>query len=375
MTERRSDWFRRPLLSDEERAERRAFLEARRDSGIGSSEIFDLLNGSALDIYHAHTRPIVDEDVDGAGSIHMLRGNLLEPIALQLYARITGRVVRRERIQVVHPDYPGASCSPDGTQTAEDHEGEGNTEVKAPGWRVFRNLMELGTSDAILYQLHYSIAVRQQIWGSFVFVTLEHEDGPIVPVDVEAQEDLGRFTLEVASEFWTKHVLTRTPPDPRAWAALLEKAPRIRERPQRNESLYILDREEDADARALIEQRCEVDALLRSSADLKDDLTAEMDALLTKTYPGVTKFQVPGVAKCTRVGSRTAGGFDRTLLESHRPVDRDALMRRLMENGSTVEEAERFLDGLDLDLGRFHRAGREYEYWRLTEEKARSGRS
>jgi hypothetical protein len=42
-----------------------------------------------------------------------------------------------------------------------------------------------------------------------------------------------------------------------------------------------------------------------------------------------------------------------------------------MEGGSTAEEAERFIEGLDLDLTQFQRAGREYEYLRLTPAKTK----
>jgi predicted phage-related endonuclease len=364
-------WYRRQLMSDAERQQRFEFL-TNRQAGVGASDLPRIFTGEAVEVYHEKTRPITLEDIDDAEtSIDLFRGVLLEPIAVRLYFRLTGLRGQHEQKQVFHPDYPGAMCSPDGTIFATPERGTGTLEAKAPGWRKFRDLAQLGTTEQIIWQLQHSIAVRRMAWGAYVFATVEHHDGPIIPVDIDAQTDLGIFFLETSAEFYTKHVQTRTPPNAAEWARLLEKAPRIRERPERSDTLFVLDREQDEEARQLIAQRCEVDTLIRQAKDAQEDLTAELEALLTTAYPGRSKFHAPGIAKCTRVGSRTAGGFDRALLESHRPVDRDALVRKMMEGGSTAEEAERFIEGLDLDLTQFQRAGREYEYLRLTPAKTK----
>lgn len=355
-SERRSEWYR-------DSTERRAFLEARRDSGIGGSEIHDLLTGNALTVYHNHTRPIEHEDADE--SIHLLRGRVLEPFALEVFARMTGWVVRHEKQQVTHPDYPGASCSPDGTLFDPARTDEGSGEVKAPSWRVFRYLIEHGTRDEILWQVQHTLAVRRMLWGTLIFVTLEHSDGPLYHVDVEAQPDVGQFCLEVAAEFWRQHVIPRVPPDPWEWAKLREKAPRLADREPYGKQLVALD--DDEEARALIAQRCTVDTVLRQAAFAKEDITDELDALLARAYPGQGRFEVSGLAKVTRVQTKTAGGFDKSLLVEHRPVDRDALVRYLMdEHGFEVEKAEGVAEMLRLDLGHFQRPGRPYEFLKVT---------
>lgn len=368
MTEKRSSWY-----TPEEREERRTFLEERQKTGVGASDIPRLLGGQAVEIYDSKTRPITEDDVDdGEQSIHLFRGNVLEPIAIAMFFRITGLKGRRERRQFTHPDYPGASCSADGTgyKGEEGERGTGTLEVKAPGWRMFRNLVDLGTTEAIILQVQHAIAVRRLDWGALIFVTLEHPAGPIIPVEIEAQPDLGEFLMETSAEFWHRHVLSRVRPDPAEWAELMKKAPRIRKRPlwERNDKLHVLT---DPEAELLIRQRCEIDELLRTGKDAKEDVTDRLAGLLLSRYPGVDKFDIPGIAKCTRVRSRTAGGFDRTLLASHRPIDRDALTRKLMERGLSVEEADEFVVGLDLDLSMFLRPGHEYDYLKLTPAKTK----
>lgn len=356
---------RRPLYTEAERQERREFLEARQQSGIGASSLPQILGGHAMEVYHSYTRPITDADVDsGETSINLFRGHVLEPIAIEFFFRLTGYVGRRERRQFTHPDYPGASVSADGTVFEGSDWGTGTLEAKAPGWRVFRNLVDVGTSEAIILQVQSACAVRRVDWGALIFATLEHHAGPIIPVEIQYQPDLGEFLLETASTFWTRHVVTRTPPDPAEWARLLDKMPRIRNRPrwEKNDQLHQLD---DDEAVELIRQRCEIDTMLRMGEDAKDDVTEAITGLLLQRYPGIDKFEAASVAKVTRVRSKTAGGFDRHLLASHRPIDRDALVRRIMEGGSTAEQAEAFIRGLDLDLAAFQRPGREYDYLRF----------
>lgn len=365
----------RSLLTDAERAERREFLDGRRVAGIGSSEIHPLLTGGALDVYHAHTRPVTDEDIEGPRSIHLLRGRILEPFVVEMYFRMTGRRGKRERRTITHPDYPGASASLDATIFAEGDRPTGVLEAKAPGLYAWRDLLTTGTRESIVWQLQHLCAVARRPYGAFAFGTLEHEAGPVIPIDVDADWEVGDFCLEVAARFWAAHVVPRVPPDPAEWAALMEKAPRPKI-PNVPGERAVMPLDDDQEARSLLADICRL-VDVRAEADQGYEATRAMLAKHVETrYPGYRKFEAVGIGKFSHVASRTAGGFDRHLLADHRPIDRDAFIRWCRQRWAGVfnpdeidRRAEEFADDLTLDLGRFERPGRPYEYWRPTPAK------
>jgi hypothetical protein len=376
-------------IVERERMARRRFLEVRQASGIGSSELLGtpdrdgnierpgLFDGGALDVYHAHTRPITDEDVDsGRDSIDLLRGNLQEPIAVAYYFRTTGRRGRRVKAPATHPDYPGTSCSRDAIIFADEKRevwkrGTAPLEVKNPRSGGFHRLFEQGTSPAIVLQLQYQSAVTRSTWGSFAFCNLEHSAGPIIPVDIEADPVVGEWLLVNVSRFWVEHVVPRIPPDPAEWAQLLDKAPPVRTAPT-SSKLITLDPVGHADAVELAARLFELGALFKSAEEAKEEIQQRLDGWLRERFPAYSKFEIDQLGKITRIASKGRVTFDADALREHRPIDRDAFVRFLREfheddvDGRTFDDAsiEELADSLALDVGRFNRQGAPYEYLR-----------
>lgn len=355
-----------------EREDRRAFLVNRQKSGVGSSQIWRILSGEALDVYHQLTRPITDEDVDrGRESWDLTCGILLEPIAAALFFRTTGRVGRREYRQFTHPDYPGASTSADGTIYADSPnlpewaEGTGGLELKAPRSSVVYDMMQYGVRDSILYQLQHSLAVRRLSWGSYGFFSREH---PYIPIDIQADPVVGTFLLEVSARFWAECVVPRVPPDPEKWAALLDKAPTVTEGAKAGE-LVTLDPELDAEAITFARNYAEASAALKQVEEIKKGASKALAEWLAGRFPNDGKFEAPGFGKITRV-TTNGSSFNREALAGHRPIDRDALVRFLRDGnwGYSAAEVEALADSLALDLARFDKPYQS-SYLRITPRK------
>ena len=139
------------MLTEEERAERMAFL-TRRQLGIGGSDMPQILGvsnwGDALSVYHSKTRPILPEDIEG-DSIHQMRGNTFEPLALDHYKRKTGRRCARRSGASHHPNYPNVVVSIDFDIFADESRdpsmrGTGVGETKSPVSSVYRRVYEEG---------------------------------------------------------------------------------------------------------------------------------------------------------------------------------------------------------------------------------------
>lgn len=360
-------------MTEREFQERKAFLEARQ-AGVGTSDVWPILTGGALDVYHSKTRPITEEDVvEGQDRVDLLRGNLLEPHAADFYWRLTGRQGRREKGQVFHPDYPGAMASPDGTifdgAHALDDEGQempgtGYLELKAPGLHVFGNLVDHGTRDSIIYQLQYGVAVRRKAWGSFGFFNLEHSRGPLIPVDVIASPEIGEFCLSIVAEFWTEHVEPRIPPDPEKWALLLEEAPPVLE--TSGEVVTV----EDPEAAGLLRLMVDAAETEKEAAAAKKEAQAALDEWMQDHVPDSDRIQVPNVGKATRIRAAGREALDLDALRDHKPLDRDAFVRAVergeirFRGAPKGDTAEDWADFLALDLDRFMKEGRPYSYVR-----------
>ena len=354
---------------DVERERRRSFLMGRQ-RGIGSSDIHRILTGDAMEVYYEKTRPITDVDVDeGRDKIDLMRGNLLEPIAAALFWKLTGRAGRRERRQFFHPEYPGAMTSADGTQFGNSPnlpafaQGTGGLEIKAPRAKVVQELIDHGTRESIILQGQHSVAVRRQEWGTLAFCTLEHSDGPIVPVDIPADKQLGTFLLEVSARFWIECVVPRVPPAPAEWAQLLEKAPPIREA---GGKVVVLDPGGDRPLTELIRIFILLTKQRKAIEEQRDRASLELDDALREAYPLADKFQAPGVGKIARVVQQRST-LQAALLKQAKPIDRDAFVRwmRILNESQGLPpecDCERIADELALDVDRFMKQGERFSY-------------
>lgn len=357
-------------------------LQFRRDrqKGIGATDVGAILGYSdwrnALDVYHEKTREVrradVEADLEEGQSIHLLRGQVTEPLIARLYWQRTGRS-GRQRPKRSHPEHPHLRPDPDAEIFADDareppKDQTGYAEWKAPSRGVFDSLIDEGIRKTYLLQIQFGMACTGLAWGSFGFGNLESRHGPIHPIDVLADEDLGRYLVDRMDEFWRHHVEGRNPPDPEAWAHD-ETMPDVRET-----TGEVLEVGDDVDVRNLTEKMIEAREKRNTWKDRYKQRRDNLQELLEERDYGTDRIRVPGVAKLTivRVSGRTK--FDRDALEDHRPVDRDALLRLadgVSPGRDGISEIVGALHGgdLDLDLDRFERQQSGYSYLKLTPEK------
>lgn len=143
----------------------------------------------------------------------MERGLKLEPLAAEFYQHRTGRRLEaypggyqrhpRWRWLVGHPD---GVISPPAERT-----GRGVWECKIPNTEGYQDQLELGVEPEYVIQVNHYMNIMDLAWGQFtIFDPMgwtahmpEFErDAPLI----EQMEDAGH-------QFWTRHILTREPPE------------------------------------------------------------------------------------------------------------------------------------------------------------------
>lgn len=209
------------------RGEREEFLESRQ-SGVGGSDVPALagvLKGSdddlwkdVLDVYHEKTRPIEPDDLV---ETNLIRGIIHEPVLAYLYMEFSGNRVRRTPTRV-HPEHDFFRVNTDfivesDEERPDPQKSTGAAEVKSPHSRSFDRILEFGIPDYYIVQLQWEMFVHGYDWGEIIVGGLEHKRGPLLYHAMEAHPLLQEQLAELAFEFWTEHVRTRTAPDPVDW--------------------------------------------------------------------------------------------------------------------------------------------------------------
>lgn len=319
-----------------------------RQGGIGSSEVYELLSGGALDVYHRKTRPRGKKrDPINTGQ---LRGRILEPHIAEWYGKATGRGVRRAG-QRQHPDKPWARAEPDRIIFADasrsaGFQGTGVLEVKAPFSYIYREILEDGIRSATTCQLFHQMFVMGYSWGSFSAGNLE-SDPPMVAFDVQRDDPFIELLEEFIERFWFEHVVAMVPPDPDEWdvlgSALLRDVQDIR-----IEHVLLSDEE----LREHAEKYLEAHALLKDAEKMKaehrEPLESHMKALATQK---VTETWADPY-KVSLSPSKPSESLDVDRLMAHRPLNFDAFVRRFSDTLG-VEGARQVAAELMIDLDDF----------------------
>lgn len=355
-------------LTPEKRAKRFEFLQ-RRQEGIGGSDVPVIIGLSpyknAVDIYYEKTRPISEEDIED-DNIHQLRGHSFEAMALAHYWLKTGRRGRRVSTPTRHPDYPNVVVNIDfdifaDPDRPEGMQGPGVGETKSPIKEVFRKVHEHGLRDTELVQLQTNIAVARREWGSFNYFNMEDSNGPVLPLDQVANEEMGAFLLSNAQRFWNEHVVPRIPPDPTEWRLMERKdAPKIVDLSGERVTLPT----DDAfarQARRLLDCKDTYKEAEKRYRELQDVVFEQL------RETGVGKAHIPGSANLTVVTKAGRKGFDVKRLANHLALDRDKVERWLQDwrvNGADigVEDIGRLLFECVLDLSVFETEGDPSQY-------------
>jgi len=337
---------------------------------------------NALDVYHRHTRPIeaIEEEADSDDvNIDFFRGHFLEPDIRRWYFDKTGRQGRAwPGGYAQNPEFPAFIVHPDGEIFADAEreapkEGGGVFEAKAPRARVLRKIIETGLRESEIAQVTTYCGVTRRKWVGFGFGTVEHDAGPIIPVDVVPDPKLVEYTMREGQRFWDEHVLKRIPPDPTEWA--------IWNNPDAPPMLE-LDRDlhtiEDEDVIEVARRHFALKLAFKAAEEAHKEGSDELYGLLKKRYPNLAKLYIPDVGKMTRVQRDGATSFDKGALALHRPIDRDALWRMIREEGVdalrdavTDEALDEVFARIELNLDLFNRVGPPYEYLLTTAAKSK----
>ncbi len=186
--------------------DRAAWLEARRKV-VGGSDAGAVCGKdpfkTALDVYHDKVSPVVDAPPNP----DMLRGNLYEAIAVDLFVEKTGRTLRRQPMRI-NKQHPFMAISMD-RQQVNDPRGPGYAEVKCPSPQVFRRIWAEGLPDRHILQLQHGLEVTGYEWGTFIVYDCVRPT--VLFFDVERDPDVGARLVEIEGEFM-QHVENKEPP-------------------------------------------------------------------------------------------------------------------------------------------------------------------
>jgi putative phage-type endonuclease len=297
------------LMSEQER---QAFLESRQQ-GLGGSDVAAVAGldpyRTPMDVYLEKVRPVQTTDPP---NIHMLRGQLLEPVIAALYAAEYDRPVARCPV-AVHPSYPWARAHADRTVTAPGTDDDGVLEIKAPGRHGYQRILEVGVHEYWIPQIHWEMFCAGRTWGSYAIGNLEHQQGPIISFDVAYDELLVEQLLALCDRFWHDHVLARVPPDTTTY-----HVQRIEMPATTGERVTVAD-PQFAETAARLMERYE---LKRLAEELLDETTAEVKAYMDDR--SMTKIDVPGVGRVNYDWRAGRESFDHKMLARYAPLDPDS---------------------------------------------------
>ena len=250
------------------------------------------------------------------GNVHTERGNVLEPIAAQLFAEKYS-VKLRKAIPKAHRLYPelrpqsdyefvstaGITCqfiSDKGGLEApivlDDSWGPGILSIKCPSLPVLKKVQYGGLDEDYIMQLMYELACWNRKWGSYCFFNAE--EWRIVRFDVKYDETLGNAACEYALNFMRQvengPAPDRLPPDSRA-CTRCEFQPTC----QNDELLALLAKDDKADeAKAVydpsLSQLVQVLREAEAEADVYNNLVEEAKAELKNKLGEQTLVETPG---------------------------------------------------------------------------------
>ncbi len=180
---------------------------------LGASDLGDVFSippyGCQRKLYYKKTGTEPDYPDNMDENFNIRRGNILEPVAASLYAKETGRKVRRRNNLIVDDEYDWMGCHLD-REIVADERGPGILEIKAPSMRVFLDVKRKGAQEGYILQLQQMLGIRKLAWGAFAFFSAELAD--LFHFDVLRDDELIAKAREGAAAFW-ELVKRRTMPE------------------------------------------------------------------------------------------------------------------------------------------------------------------
>jgi hypothetical protein len=351
-----------------------AFRAGRQEvfGGSDAPDVFGYGYRNALDVYHAKTRELRREDVIVEledQPIDFFRGHRNEPDAIRLFLEMKGYEGRHETRQIFAPGSDVVAVHIDGTVFADParpapRDQTGIIEAKSPRAQGFAKLITEGVHVRYSVQTQFNCAVTGRPWGAMAFFCDHHDAGPVLPLEVDADPELGRMMLERAEEFMLHHVAARIPPDPNEWS--LVDVEGVTERlVGRSGEYVVVDDPAFVDDIAMPLIRAQ--RLQKEAREHYNELRAEAKEHIEDHYDS-DAILLPSGDKLRIIRKEGLAYLDQDRLRDHQPLDRDAFVRWLREQRNaalvewTDEEMERIASDLTLDFTRFEKQGRDSAY-------------
>lgn len=189
------------------------FHEKRRE-GIGGSDAAAILGldpwKTPLDIYNRKLDLVAPQP----DTPDTLRGRHLESVAVELYATLTGRKLRKQP-QRAHPDHSWMIGNVDrqilaGEGVAGPAEGTGVLEVKCPRLFTFAKIKREGLPVQYVVQLQHYLAVYGYGWGSYAVFNADAWE--MIYFDITRDEKVIDALIRGERHFWHENVLKRVLP-------------------------------------------------------------------------------------------------------------------------------------------------------------------
>jgi putative phage-type endonuclease len=277
---------------------------------------------------------------------YMERGRVLEEPAAQLYSRETGREIRRIGL-LRHKELPILMASMDRQILASPENPTAGLEIKVPAWRTYAKVRQEGILPHWIIQ-----AQVQQMCSGYPFVAfgiLNADQWKMITHDFEPIPELGERILEKVSEWWERHIVAGTPPEPKIEPAIELPTVGTSEIITREDPEWIHAADLFREAKGILEQAKELDKAAR-------------DSLRRLMLEGGQEV-VEGAG--LRVYCRTKDGrlsFQKKDLAAARPIDRTTLIEGLVQDHKWApSEAEALADLAMLDVSSFEKRGNAYQ--------------
>ena len=149
----------------------------------------------------------------------MLRGIMLEPVAIELLRRAGHEVEPHPQDKFLYSDdYPFAHVLPDAMCVW------GYVEIKVPSPQVWGQMALRGIPEHYRVALQHAMAV--QGYDAILFVALNPVTMELLTIMVEADDAEQQRIMDAERDFWERYVVPRVAPDmPPAMAAAIEDGP------------------------------------------------------------------------------------------------------------------------------------------------------
>lgn len=175
-----------------------------RTKGIGGSDVQHLFSikpyGCRRHLWYE--KKGIEADFPFLGNNLTERGELLEDLIANIYAKKTGMAVYEMLQQQKHSKYDFITAHYDRTirQHTTDKETTGILEIKSVGKEVYYQIKADGVPDSWILQLQHYLMISKCTWGAFAIWWADGNE--FVDFEVAAVKELQDMILDAEIKFW-----------------------------------------------------------------------------------------------------------------------------------------------------------------------------